>query len=115
MKKVTFDEYQAALKTRSQYTEQQQTEIVALRLARQKRIAEMVGDFGDPARLKRWALRQWEIDKAKGIGTGMTDENRVREWYISNLRRDLVKVCDAFDLDLENLQKYRRRVDTADK
>jgi hypothetical protein len=52
--------------------------------------------------LSQWAMDQWESDKDRGVGKGMT-EDEAKAYYIRSLAHGAIRACQVLGIDFSVL------------
>lgn len=89
---IKQSEHDKAVATIAQYRREQKE------LAQKKyheNWAKIKETFPNNPNVVPWALAEWERDKERGIGRGMTQDVAIR-YYLENLKNDYTRLCAAF-------------------
>lgn len=104
MKRITSDEAKAAYNLLRQFSAQEQRDRIDRFERERQAIQEAITALDDKPQVVAWARLKAEAERARGIGSAMTEEANLR-WTLENLRRSLGDVAAAWGLTPDELMR----------
>jgi DNA-binding GntR family transcriptional regulator len=107
LKRITFEQAEAAEKLLKRYGEQCADEAHARFTEQRERINALIADLGGNPKLGEWAEAKRQAQLVRGIGL-KSDPAGNREWLLKGLKNSLIDVCQAFDVPVETFLAARK-------
>ena len=107
---IRQDEYDRAEKIVKKWTEQQAEKARRRRGEERLALEALYEELGNDPNLKTWALQQWERDKERGIGKGMS-EVQATSYYLRCLKDHVIFICQAYSVEMPYITSLPLKID----
>lgn len=107
---IRQDEYERAKKLIDNWHAQQREKRELRWKQEREELEALYEELGHDPNLKTWALQQWEREKERGIGKGMSENQAIR-YYLRCLKDRVVFICQAYSVEMTYITSLPLKID----